>query len=322
MPADDKNDTSLPASDRKAAPSNSQSLPASQMQEIGTPLAIRQTSLPCGLYLVATPIGNLRDITLRALDVLASADRIYAEDTRQSAKLLKAYQLTARLTAYHDHNVAKRIPDILSALDDGQSVALISDAGTPLVSDPGYKLARAAALAGHDIIPLPGASAALAGLLTSALPSDKFLFAGFLPPKSAARKTALTELLEVKASLIFFESPSRVGKALADMKTVFGNRQAALARELTKTFEETRRGALSDLIDSVAADPPRGEIVLIIGGAQGKAEWSETELKNALLPLIKTDGVKRAAKAIASQSGLPQRDVYDIAQRLKDAQKS
>ncbi len=303
MPSDLKSNHA----DRNRAREDAQSFPA------------QREKLAAGLYLVATPIGNLRDITLRALDVLAGADRVYAEDTRQTGKLLAAYDIKASMTAYHDHNVAGRIPQILEQIESGEAIALVSDAGTPLVSDPGFKLARAAADAGLDIIPVPGASAALAGLLTSALPSDRFMFAGFLPAKSAARKTALTQLSDIPATLIFFEAGTRIDKTLADMRDVLGDRPAALARELTKTFEETRRGTLSELLTGVADDPPRGEIVLIIGGAQAQV-WDDARIDAALRERL-GDGVKRAAAEIATLSGRPKRDVYARAQALKDGRR-
>lgn len=292
--------------DRNRAGEDAQSFPASG-----------EKTLAPGLYLVATPIGNLRDITLRALDILAGADRVYAEDTRRTGKLLAAYDIKTGLTAYHDHNVAGRIPQIVKQIETGQSVALVSDAGTPLVSDPGFKLARAVADAGLPIIPVPGASAALAGLLTSALPSDRFMFTGFLPAKTAARKTALAELADIPATLIFFEAGSRIDKALTDMRDVLGDRPAALARELTKQFEETRRGTLSELIAGVETDPPRGEIVLIISGAQAQV-WDDARIDAALQGHI-GEGVKRAAAAVAALSGMPKREVYARAQALKDA---
>ena len=207
--------------------------------------------LECGLYVVATPIGNLRDITLRALDVLAGADIILAEDTRQTRKLLDAYDIKTPLSAYHDHNAAKRIPALLEKLSEGAVIALVSDAGTPLVSDPGFKLARDAAQAGVNVVPLPGASAVLAALVTAGLPSDVFTFAGFLPAKSSARKTELTTLSTVPGTLILFESPGRLLSSLSDMLEVLGDRPAAIARELTKHYEETRRGPLSELIAGV-----------------------------------------------------------------------
>ncbi len=274
--------------------------------------------LCAGLYLVATPIGNLRDITLRALDILQSADVIYAEDTRQTQKLLANFSISAALTPYHDHNTAKRIPIIMEQLSSGKSVALVSDAGTPLISDPGFKLARAAAQNGHDIIPVPGASAAIAGLLTSALPSDRFFFAGFLPPKSAARKTALGEIAAVPGTLIFFEGGSRIDKTLADMLDVLGDRPAALARELTKKFEQTRRGTLSNLLEGVKSDPPRGEIVLIIGGPDEEHKWDEAQIDAALILAIDELGVKRAAAQVAQQSGHKKRDIYARALALKN----
>lgn len=277
------------------------------------------TPLTPGLYLVATPIGNLRDITLRALDVLRGADMIYAEDTRQTQKLLNAYDIRASLTAYHDHNAAKRIPGIINHIASGKAVALVSDAGTPLVSDPGFKLARDVVAAGFDIIPIPGASAVLAGLLTSALPSDKFMFAGFLPPKSAARQTALAVLADIQATLIFFEAGSRLTKSLTDMRAVLGDRPAAIARELTKKFEQTRRGTLSELMAGTIADPPRGEIVVIIGGATQGPQWDEAQIDEALRAAIPEQGVKRAANKIAELSGVNKRDVYARALALKDS---
>lgn len=307
--------THTPNDDPKDTSTTAQSFLARDANFIAQPPA----ALVSGLYLVATPIGNLRDITLRALDVLRGASHIYCEDTRQTAKLLTTYSLSARLTAYHDHNAAKRIPDIIKKLDDGCSVALVSDAGTPLVSDPGYKLVRACAEAGHKIFPVPGASAALAGLLTSALPSDKFLFSGFLPPKSSARQTSLSHIKDVPATLIFFEAGSRVEKTLTDMLNVLGDRPAALARELTKKFEETRRGLISGLIEGVRREPPRGEIVLIIGGCGGASFWDDAQIEAALVPLIQSEGVKRAANLISEQSGRPKREIYAKAQAIKEA---
>lgn len=274
--------------------------------------------LAAGIYFVATPIGNLRDITLRALDVLRVADVIVCEDTRQSQKLLSAYDISARLSPYHDHNAAQRIPGLLNLLSEGKSIAVMSDAGTPLVSDPGYKLAREAIAAGYDVIPIPGASAVLAGLQTSGLPSDRFMFAGFLPPKSQARQTALAELAGVPATLIFFETGNRLLKSLSDILDVLGDRDMAIARELTKKFEQTRRGAVSDLIEGIKADPPRGEIVLIIGPSVSDGLWDQARVDAALLERIESDGVKRAANAVAALSGHNRREVYARALFLKD----
>lgn len=269
-----------------------------------------------GLYIVATPIGNLRDITLRALDILRAADIILAEDTRQTRKLLNAYNISGNLTAYHDHNEAKQIPFVLDALEAGKIVAQVSDAGTPLVSDPGFRLVRAAAEAGHDIFPLPGASAVLAALTTAALPSDKFMFIGFLPSKPTARRKALETYASIPATLIFYESANRAPAALKDMLAVFGDRSAAMARELTKKYEETRRGPLSDLIESAAQNPPRGEIVLLIGPGAEKTLWSDTEIDTALNDWITEVGVKRASDHVAKMSGWKKRDVYQRALSL------
>ena len=277
---------------------------------------LQSAPLTPGLYIVATPIGNLRDITLRALDVLAAADMILAEDTRQTQKLLNAYDIKASLTAYHDHNAAKKIPIVLEALASGKSVAQVSDAGTPLVSDPGFKLVRAAAEAGHNVYPLPGASALLAGLSVAGLPTDKFMFAGFLPNKSSARKRALEVLMSVKATLVFFESPARAADSLKDMRDVLGDRPAALARELTKRYEETRRGTFSSLIESCTAEPPRGEIVIIAGPPDAVPLWSEADVKAALITQIPEMGTKRAAAHVAEMSGWAKRDVYQHAIQL------
>ena len=269
------------------------------------------------LYIVATPIGNLRDITLRALDVLTAADYILAEDTRVSAKLLNAYNIKGQLSAYHDHNVAARIPAILTDLAAGKTIALISDAGTPLVSDPGFKLVRAAVEAGIEVIPLPGASAVLAGLVKSGLPSDRFLFAGFLPPKSAARKTALQEVANVRATLVFFETGKRIGAVLEDVVAVLGERQAVIARELTKHYEEARRGSVSELIESVKADPPRGEIVLLIAPPAASLHWDAAQIMAALEAAVPEQGVKRASAEVAELSGWAKRDVYQLALNVK-----
>jgi len=274
--------------------------------------------LASGLHVVATPIGNLRDITLRALDVLKGADRILAEDTRQTGKLLEAYNISAKLTAFHDHNEAARIPQVLGWLAEGQAVALVSDAGTPLVSDPGFKLVRDVVAAGHEVFPLPGASAVLAGLVKSGLPSNKFLFAGFLPPKSAARKREIETLKSISATLIFFETGPRIKACLADLNEILGDRDVVLTRELTKRYEEARHGSFAELIDSVASDPPRGELVVLISPPTTDAVWDDAKVRAALIDALPELGVKRASADIAEMSGWPKRDVYALALTLKD----
>jgi 16S rRNA (cytidine1402-2'-O)-methyltransferase len=215
--------------------------------------------------LVATPIGNLRDITLRALDVLSAADRIVCEDSRVTRKLLSAHNLSRPLVSYHEYNAEKVRPRLIRALQDGQSVALVSDAGTPLISDPGFKLVRAAQQAGHAVTCIPGPSAALTALTLSGLPSDRFLFAGFLPPKAGARRKALETLAAIPATLVIFESARRLPATLAAMAEVLGDRPAALTRELTKRFEEVRHGTLAGLAAEIAAaGPPKGEVTLVV----------------------------------------------------------
>lgn len=275
--------------------------------------------LESGLYIVATPIGNLRDITLRAIDTLQAADEVLAEDTRVARRLLDAHGIRAKLSPYHDHNGAKRRPEILDKLADGAVIALISDAGTPLVSDPGWKLSRAALDAGHRVFPVPGASALLAGLVASGLPSDRFMFCGFLPPKTAARQKALADLAEVPGTLVFYESGPRLADCLTDLAARLGaDREGAVSRELTKIFEETRRGTLQELANWYAENgPPKGEIVLLVGPPL-KQEITEAAVDEALRQALQSQSVKQAAAEIAAQLGLPKRDVYQRALALKD----
>ncbi|MDB5463901.1 MAG: tetrapyrrole methylase family protein, partial [Phenylobacterium sp.] len=245
------------------------------------PPALDDAPLAPGLYVVATPIGNLRDITLRALDVLAAADLVLAEDTRVAGKLLSAYGLSAKLERYDEHGAERTRPRALAALAEGKRVALISDAGTPLVSDPGYRIVREAAAEGFPVFPIPGASALLAGLSAAGLPTDRFLFAGFPPPKSAARRSFLEELAPIRATLVFFEGGSRLAASLADMAAVLGAREAVVCRELTKLYETIVRGPLPDL----AADPrftaPKGELVILVGPGHA-VEASATDVDTAL----------------------------------------
>ncbi|MEH6742665.1 16S rRNA (cytidine(1402)-2'-O)-methyltransferase [Hyphomonas sp.] len=298
-------------------PSDSGAIPAFGDSRPGHPKGQPAVSLDPGLYVVSTPIGNLRDITLRALDVLAAADEVLAEDTRVAGKLMSAYGLKVRLSPYHDHNGAERRPGLIRALQGGAKIALISDAGTPLVSDPGWKLAHEALEAGVKVIPIPGASAMLAGLVASGLPSDKFLFAGFLPPKSGARKSAAEALKAVPGTLIFYESGPRLADALADLASVLGDRDAAVTRELTKMFEETRRGNLAELAAHYAeAGPPRGEIVLLVG-PPGEHEVTPERLDAALRDALDGQPTKAAANAVAEALGLPKREVYQRALQLK-----
>ncbi len=278
-------------------------------QETAAPLAP-------GLYIVSTPIGNLRDITLRALDVLQAAEHILAEDTRQTRKLCEVYSISSPLSAYHDHNAAARVPDLIERLNAGAKIALVSDAGTPLVSDPGFRLVRAAVEAGIDVWPVPGASALLAGLVKSGLPSDAFHFAGFLPPKSGARQTSLSKLSNVQATLVFFETGPRIAKVLADVAKIFGDRPVVLTRELTKRYEEARHGTAEELLGSVQETPPKGELVLLIGPPNEDTLWSKSQIEAALTEQIADVGVKRASTAVAELSGWPKRDVYALALNL------
>ena len=273
-----------------------------------------------GLYVVSTPIGNLRDVTLRALDTLASVDTVCAEDTRVAAKLLSAFGVSARLRPYHDHNGAQARPQLLNELQGGARVALISDAGTPLVSDPGFKLVREAAALGIKVVAIPGASAPLAALASSGLPTDRFTFAGFPPPKSAARKRFLTDLKSTGGTLVFFEGLSRLAASLADMAEVLGAREGVVARELTKKFEEIRRGTLAELAAHYAeAGPPRGEIVVLVGPATSAEAPEEGALDAAILAAGDERPLKEIAAEIAERLGLKRREVYERALELRDA---
>ncbi|MEM7746340.1 MAG: 16S rRNA (cytidine(1402)-2'-O)-methyltransferase [Pseudomonadota bacterium] len=277
---------------------------------------VARSPLPAGLYLVATPIGHARDITLRALDVLRDADGLAAEDTRRTRQLLDIHGIQVGdrpLVSYHDRNGPARRPQILGWLAEGKSIAYASDAGTPLVADPGYRLAEAAREAGHQVTVVPGASAVLAALSVAGLPTDRFYFGGFLPTKTAARRAALTELAGVPGTLVFFESPRRAADALADMSYVLGpERDGALARELTKAFEEVRRGSLADLAEEAAEDPPRGEVVLLAGprGVEATRADASARLDAVLGAALETLSVKEAARSVATELGLPKREVY------------
>ncbi len=264
-----------------------------------------------GLYLVATPIGNAADITLRALDVLARAHQVACEDTRESAKLLSMHGLKRPLVPYHEHNAARMRPQLLDRLAAGEAVALVSDAGTPLVSDPGYKLVREAIAAGAKVTARPGPAAPLAALVLSGLPSDRFLFAGFLPHKSVARRKVLAELAGVPATLLFFESAGRLAASLADMAAMLGPRPAAIARELTKLYEEMRRAALPELAAHyAAAGPPKGEIVVVVGPPEAAAAAGDDELEAALDDALGRLSLRDAGDAVAAASGRPRREVY------------
>ena len=279
------------------------------------------TLIAPGLYLVSTPIGNLEDITLRALRILKSATIIACEDTRTSFVLLSHYGIRTKTIAYHEHNGEQMRPELLARLAAGESIALISDAGTPLISDPGYKLVRAVAAAGHSVIPIPGASSLLPALIASGLPTDQFLFIGFLPNKSAARRTALEPHIHSPYTLIAFESPHRLIESLTDLRAVLGDdREISIARELTKRYEEHRRGTLQILCEHYAqAEPPRGEIVLIIGPGEVK-ETSAADIDTLLMQALATHSVKDAAALVAVATGAPKRTLYQRALALSAAE--
>ena len=266
-----------------------------------------------GLHLVATPIGNLGDITLRALDVLTGADAVLCEDTRVTRKLLTRYNIATTSLIYNDHNARRVMPRLMERLNNGESLALVTDAGTPLVSDPGYRLVEAAIEADIPLHALPGASAALAGLVLSGLPTDGFFFAGFSPPRQAARRRRFTELAAVPGSLIFFESAKRLAASLSDLHHTLGDRPAAIAREMTKMHEEVRRGTLSELAAHYAdAGPPRGEIVIVVApplAHEIDAEALRATLTDALADLSLRDAVAQ----VTLDTGRPRRDVYRLA---------
>jgi 16S rRNA (cytidine1402-2'-O)-methyltransferase len=271
--------------------------------------------LPAGLYLVATPIGNLRDITVRALEVLAAADLIACEDTRVTRKLLEHYGIATPLTSYHEHNAAHVRPKLIARLGEGAAVALVSDAGTPLVSDPGYKLVREAWAAGATVTALPGASAAVAALTLSGLPTDRFFFEGFLPAKEAARRTRIAELKRIPATLVLFETGPRIAGSLADLAAGLGPREGALCRELTKLHEEVRRGDLTTLAREAAqAGEPRGEMVIIVAPPEPQGE--AIDLDALLRQALERVSVKEAVAEIAAVTGRPRREVYQRALAL------
>jgi 16S rRNA (cytidine1402-2'-O)-methyltransferase len=281
---------------------------------------VRSSKRPEGLYFVATPIGNLRDITLRALDVLGTVDLIACEDTRHTGKLLTAYGIKTRLLSYHDHNAARVRPGLLDRLGRGESVALVSDAGTPLISDPGYRLLTEAVAAGIPVTTLPGASSVLAALTLAGLPTDRFLYLGFAPNRSAARRRFLEPFATVAATMVLLESPKRLAKCLEDLSVVLGDREAAITRELTKLHEEVVRDRLSVLADKFANEPaPRGEVVLVIGPPDADAgEALDEDQIDALLKAgLKTGKPSAVAAKVASETGLPRRQLYQRAIGLK-----
>lgn len=282
------------------------------------PIAPPPRRVEPGLYLVATPIGNLRDITLRALDVLAAADLILAEDTRVTAKLLSAYGLKARLERCDDHASERASALAVERVRQGEVVALVSDAGTPLVSDPGFVVARTVIAEGLPVHPIPGASSLLAALCIAGLPADRVLFAGFLPPKTAGRTAALEALKAQRQTLVFFESGPRLRDSLTDMARVLGPRPAAVARELTKLYEECVRGSLADLAEDPRLDAPKGEIVVVIGPGQ-EEEASEADVDAALIEALSRLATGDAASEVAKALGLNRKTLYRRALELRQA---
>jgi 16S rRNA (cytidine1402-2'-O)-methyltransferase len=288
--------------------------------EVGADAEARR--LPPGLHVVSTPIGSARDITLRALDILRAADVLAAEDTRTLRRLMEIHGVRREgrpIVAYHDHNAQAEGPRLLARLREGRTVALVSEAGTPLLADPGYRLVEAALAEGLPVTAAPGASALLAALAVAGLPTDRFLFAGFPPPKEAARARALAELAAVPATLVFYESPRRLPGSLAAMAAALGDRRAAVCRELTKRFEEVRRGPLAALAAHYAeAGAPKGEVVVVVGPPAATPP-SAADLDAALRAALATQSVREAAAAVARALGLPKREVYaralELAQR-------
>jgi 16S rRNA (cytidine1402-2'-O)-methyltransferase len=277
-------------------------------------------ALAPGLYVVATPIGNLRDITLRALDVLSAADLVLCEDTRVGGKLLAAHGISARLERYDEHAAERVRPMVLQRLAEGARIALTSDAGTPLVSDPGYRLVREAAAQGSDVFPIPGPSASLAALTAAGLPTDRFLFAGFPPTKTAARRALFGELAPIRATLVFYETGPRLADSLADMAAVLGSREACVARELTKLHETVVRGPLAELATDPRCQEPKGEIVVVVGPPAAE-HISLDQADEALAEAVARLGPSAGAAEVAKALGLSRRDLYARALALKGAKR-
>lgn len=270
-----------------------------------------------GLHVVATPIGRLADVTLRALETLAAADLVVCEDTRVTRVLLDRYGIRAHLVSYNDHNAAERRPRILAALEEGKVVALVSDAGTPLVSDPGYKLVAETIAAGHRVVPVPGASALLTALVASGLPSDAFLFAGFPSPKREARRHRFEELARVPATLVFYESPHRLAECLEDAAAVFGpTRAGVMARELTKTFEEVARAPLGELAETFAARTVKGEVVVLVGPPAAE-EATEADVDAMLRAALARQAPGKAVAEVARLTGADRKALYERAMAIK-----
>jgi 16S rRNA (cytidine1402-2'-O)-methyltransferase len=276
--------------------------------------------LDAGLYLVATPLGSSRDITLRALDILASADILAAEDTRNTRKLLDIHGISLgkrQISAYHEHSAASRRSQFLSHIADGHSVAYVSDAGTPLIADPGYQLVKAARLAKLAVFSVPGPAACIAALSVAGLPTDQFHFVGFLPSQPAGRQKHLKGLMLLSATVVIYESPKRLNGLLADIMTIGGSsRQVAVCRELTKRFEDVQIGQVKELIDFYERKPAKGEIVVLVA-ADKEVKVDELKIKNALRSAMQTLRVKDAADTVAGAYGQPRRDIYQIALQIQ-----
>ncbi len=278
------------------------------------------SSLSPGLYLVSTPIGNLSDISVRALFTLAAADLAFCEDTRHSRKLLSAYGISRKLETYHDFSTERERGKILDALGVGKSVALISDAGTPLISDPGFKLVRAAIECGFEVFAVPGASALLAGLVVTGLPTNEFHFGGFLPAKPGARQTALEAICSVPGTLIFYESGGRLVDALRAIGAILPGRMIAVARELTKFHQTVLRGSAAELEELIKADPPQGEFVILIGPGE-KTAASPEDIERALSAAMRNATLKEAVEEVAKGLGVGKKVVYNLALKVREGEK-
>lgn len=273
--------------------------------------------LPAGLYVVATPIGHLGDITLRALVTLTNADHIACEDTRTSGGMLDKYGIKKPLLHYHDHNAAAAGEKILTLIQNGEAVALISDAGMPLISDPGYGLVKECRQRGLSVTVIPGANAAITALAGSGLPTDQFHFAGFLPAKTAARQKAIAELTGMVGTLVFYEAPQRLAESLADLALIFGaERQAVIARELTKLFEESKQGTLGELASFYAEHEVKGEIVIVIAPATETVSHSGADIEKMLQDALKSQSLRDAVNSVSVVTGAKKKEVYDLALRL------